>query len=196
MAHITLAQAALWCGGRVEEKYARICFCGASNDSRTIAPGQLFVALVGVRDGNDYIPAAFEKGAAAVLTSRPNDAYPAIVVDDPRIALGQIAAALRRQIGMQVVGVTGSVGKSTTKEMISAVLEGDYIVSKTPANFNNDLGMPMAILAMPDQANPCNRQLEILIQHMPTFSRRVVVVSLSSRRRVSRIVSGYLLLVR
>lgn len=150
MAHITLAQAAHWCGGQVEEKYADICFCGASNDSRTIAPGQLFVALIGVRDGNDYIPAAFQKGAAAVLTSRPNDAYPAIVVEDPRIALGQIAAALRQQIGMKVVGVTGSVGKSTTKEMIAAVLEGDYIVSKTPANFNNDLGMPMAILAMPE----------------------------------------------
>ena len=150
MAHITLAQAALWCGGRVEEQYANITFCGASNDSRTIAPGQLFVALVGVRDGNDFIPAAFQKGAAAVLTSRPNGDYPAIVVDDPRIALGQIAAALRQKIGMKVVGVTGSVGKSTTKEMIAAVLEGDFIVSKTPANFNNDLGMPMAILAMPE----------------------------------------------
>ena len=148
MAHITLAEAARWCGGRVEEQYAHITFCGASNDSRTIAPGQLFVALVGVRDGNDFIPAAFQKGAAAVLTSRENADYPAIVVDDPRIALGQIAAALRQKIGMKVVGVTGSVGKSTTKEMIAAVLQGDFIVSKTPANFNNDLGMPMAILAM------------------------------------------------
>ena len=70
MAHITLAQAALWCGGRVEEKYAHIRFCGASNDSRTIAPGQLFVALVGVRDGNDYIPAAFEPVTVTSLPGR------------------------------------------------------------------------------------------------------------------------------
>lgn len=148
MAVLTLAQAAAWCGGYVAQQYENITFCGASNDSRTILPGQLFVALVGVRDGNDFAPMAFERGAAAVLTARGDLPYPAIVVDDPRIALGQIAAALRQQIGMKVVGVTGSVGKSTTKEMIAATLEGDYIVSKTPANFNNDLGLPMAILAM------------------------------------------------
>lgn len=148
MAQITLAQAALWCDGWVEEQFKNITFCGASNDSRTIAPGQLFVALVGVRDGNDFAPMAFQKGAAAMLTSRRDTGYPAIVVEDPRTALGRIAAALRQKLGMKVVGVTGSVGKSTTKEMIAAVLEGDYIVSKTPANFNNDLGLPMAILAM------------------------------------------------
>ena len=148
MAVITLAQAARWCGGRVEEQYKDLTFAGASNDSRTVQPGQLFVALVGVRDGNDFAPMAFEKGAAAVLTSREDLPYPAIVVEDPRIALGQIAAGLRRQMGMKVVGVTGSVGKSTTKEMVASVLEGDYLVSKTPANFNNDLGLPMAVLAM------------------------------------------------
>ena len=148
MAVITLAQAAAWCGGQVEEKYRDIPFSGASNDSRNIQPGQLFVALIGARDGNEFTPMAFQKGAAAVLTSRRVAEYPAIMVDDPRIALGRIAAALRHHLGMKVVGVTGSVGKSTTKEMIAAVLEGDFIVSKTPANFNNDLGLPMAILAM------------------------------------------------
>lgn len=148
MAKITLAQAAAWCGGRVEEKYKQICFNGASNDSRTIRPGQLFVALTGARDGNDFVPAAFQRGAAAVLTSKHLEGYPAIRVDDPRVALGQIAGKLRRHLGFRVVGVTGSVGKSTTKEMIAAVLEGDFVVSKTPANFNNDLGLPMTILGM------------------------------------------------
>lgn len=148
MAKITLAQAAAWCGGHVEQKYADVCFCGAGNDSRTIRAGQLFVALVGARDGNDFVDMALEKGAAAVLTSQMRGDYPAILVDDPRMALGQIAAGARRQMGMTVVGVTGSVGKSTTKEMIAAVLSGTYIVSKTPENFNNDLGMPMAILGM------------------------------------------------
>lgn len=148
MAKITLAQAAAWCGGRVEEKYKQICFDGASNDSRTIRPGQLFVALTGARDGNDFVPAAFQRGAAAVLSSKCLEGYPTIRVDDPRIALGQIAAKLRQHMGFRVVGVTGSVGKSTTKEMIAAVLEGDFAVSKTPANFNNDLGLPMTILGM------------------------------------------------
>ena len=148
MAVITLAQAAQWCGGQVAQEYQNITFSGASNDSRTIRSGQLFVALVGVRDGNDFAPMAFQNGAVAILTSRTDLPYPAIVVEDPRLALGQIAAALRQHMGMKVVGVTGSVGKSTTKEMIASVLEGDFVVSKTPANFNNDLGLPMALLAM------------------------------------------------
>ena len=65
MAVITLAQAAQWCGGQVAEAYQNITFCGASNDSRTIRAGQLFVALVGVRDGNDFAPMAMEKAQLA-----------------------------------------------------------------------------------------------------------------------------------
>lgn len=148
MASITLEQAAAWCGGLVAEEYKKIAFDGASNDSRTVCRGQLFVALIGQRDGNDFIPMAMEKGAAAVLTSRKGVDCPAIVVEDVRLALGKIAAGLRKKMKLQVVGVTGSVGKSTTKEMIAAVLEGDHIVGKTPANFNNDLGLPMTILGM------------------------------------------------
>jgi UDP-N-acetylmuramoyl-tripeptide--D-alanyl-D-alanine ligase len=134
----------------VEEKYADITFLGANNDSRKIQPGQLFLALQGERDGHDFIPMAMEKGAAAVLCSRKVGDYPAIYVDDPRIALGQIAHEVLKSIGCRVVGVTGSVGKSTTKEMISAVLSSIYRISKTPANHNNDIGMPMAVLSMPE----------------------------------------------
>ncbi len=150
MGKITLAQAAAWCGGRVEDQYKDISFLGANMDSRKIQPGQLFIALVGERDGHDYIPMAMEKGAAAVLCSKPCGDIPAIIVEDPRLALGAIAREERKRIGMQVVGVTGSVGKSTTKEMIASVLEGTYRVEKTPVNQNNDLGMPMAILSMPE----------------------------------------------
>ena len=149
MAEITLRQAALWCGGHVEEKYADVTFLGACNDSRKILPGQLFLALPGARDGHDFIPMAMEKGAAAVLCTKPCGDVPAIIVEDTRIALGKIAKAERQRLGMKVVGVTGSVGKSTTKEMIACVLEGSYRVAKTPVNHNNDIGMPMAILSMP-----------------------------------------------
>ena len=150
MGRITLQQAATWCGGRIDEKYKDVTFLGANNDTRKLEPGQLFLALQGVRDGHDFIPAAMEKGAAAVLCTHCEEDYPAIIVDDPRIALGQIAKQERQRLGMKVVGVTGSVGKSTTKEMIATVLESTYRVSKTPVNHNNDIGMPMAILAMPE----------------------------------------------
>ena len=148
MAKIPLKQAAARCGGTVEEKYENVEFFGANNDTRIIKEGQLFIVLQGARDGHDFIPMAMEKGAAAVLCSRKVGDYPAIYVDDPRIALGQIASEELKRIGCKVVGVTGSVGKSTTKEMIASVLDGTYRVSKTPANHNNDIGMPMAVLSM------------------------------------------------
>ena len=148
MGKLTLKQAALWCGGWVDPKYEDIEFFGANNDTRLIQPGQLFIVLQGVRDGHDFIPQAMEKGAAAALCSRKVGDYPAIYVDDPRIALGKIAKAELDRIGCKRVGVTGSVGKSTTKEMIASVLETAYRVSKTPANHNNDIGMPMAVLSM------------------------------------------------
>ena len=150
MATITLKQAAAWCGGTVEPKYEDVEFFGANNDTRKIQPGQLFIVLQGARDGHDFIPMAMEKGAAAVLCSRKMGDYPAIYVEDPRIALGRIARAERQRLGCKTVAITGSVGKSTTKEMVATVLEGTFRISKTPANHNNDIGMPMAILAMPE----------------------------------------------
>ncbi len=148
MAVITLKQAAQWCGGSVEPRYETVTFSGANIDSRKLQPGQLFVAVVAARDGHDFIPGAMEKGAAAVLCSRICGDWPAILVADTRIALGQIAAGFLREMAPNIIGVTGSVGKSTTKEMIAAVLQTQYKVAKTPANHNNDLGLPSAVLAM------------------------------------------------
>ena len=150
MGKITLRQAAAWCGGTVEEKYADVEFLGATNDTRRLQPGQLFVALQGVRDGHEFIHNAMSNGAAAVLCTRMMGDYPAIYVSNTRLALGEIARRERMRIGMQVVGVTGSVGKSTTKEMIAQVMETTFRTAKTPANHNNDIGMPMAILGMPE----------------------------------------------
>ena len=150
MGKLTLKQAALWCGGWVDPKYENIEFLGANNDTRLIQPGQLFIVLQGARDGHDFIPQAMQKGAAAALCSRNVGDYPCIIVDDPRIALGDIARAECKRIGCKVVGITGSVGKSTTKEMVATVLESTFRIAKTPVNHNNDIGMPMAILAMPE----------------------------------------------
>ena len=174
MGIITLKQAAQWCGGRVDPKYAEVTFLGANNDSRKIEPGQLFIALMGERDGHDYVPAAIEKGAAAVLCSREVGDVPAIIVEDTRLALGAIARGERERIGMKVVGVTGSVGKSTTKEMIAEVLSRSYRVSKTPANHNNDIGMPMAVLAMSEDT-----QVAVLEMGMNHFREIAYLASIA-----------------
>ena len=174
MGNITLRQAAQWCGGQVDPKYADVTFLGANNDTRKLQPRQLFVVLQGARDGHDFIPAAMEAGAAAVLCSRTVGDYPAIIVEDPRKALGDIAREERKRIGMKVVGVTGSVGKSTTKEMIAAVLSQRYRVSKTPENHNNDIGMPMAILSMPEDT-----QVAVLEMGMNHFREIAYLASIA-----------------
>ena len=174
MSRITLKQAAEWCGGRVEEKYENVTFYGANIDSRNLLPGQLFVALVGARDGHDFVPAALERGAAAVLCNHCDGDYPAIVVEDTRKALGDIARGERQRIGMKVVGVTGSVGKSTTKEMIACVLETTYRTGKSPVNHNNDLGLPMAIMALPE-----NTQVAVLEMGMNHFREMAYLTSIA-----------------
>ena len=174
MGNITLRQAAQWCGGQVDPKYADVTFLGANNDTRKLQPGQLFIVLQGARDGHDFIPAAMEAGASAVLCSRNVGDYPAIIVEDPRKALGDIAREERRRIGMKVVGITGSVGKSTTKEMIAAVLSKTYRVSKTPENHNNDIGMPMAILSMPEDT-----QVAVLEMGMNHFREIAYLASIA-----------------
>lgn len=183
MASLTLRQAALWCGGTVDEQYEDVEFFGACNDTRSLQPGQLFLALQGARDGHDFIPDAMARGAAAVLCSRRVGDYPAIYVDDPRIALGKIARKELDRIGPKVVGVTGSVGKSTTKEMIATVLSSVYRVAKTPANHNNDIGMPMAILSM-----PLDTQVAVLEMGMNHF-REIAYLSDIARPDVAVIVN-------
>lgn len=174
MGKITLAQAAAWCGGSIDPKYKDVEFLGASNDTRTIKEGQLFLALKGARDGHDFIPQALEKGAAAVLCEHCDGDFPAIVVADTRIALGQIARGERRRIGMKVVGITGSVGKSTTKEMVATVLETTYRIAKTPANHNNDIGLPMTILSIPEDT-----QIAVLEMGMNHFGEISYLASIA-----------------
>ena len=147
---ITLGQAAAWCGGRVSEKYKDIAFFGANFDTRRLAAGELFVALKGQRNGHDFARAAIDLGAAAVLASEPlEENIPAIYADDTLSALQSIAAAWRERLHCKVIGITGSVGKTTTKEMVAAVLEQRYRTVKTVQNFNNDIGVPVMLLSIP-----------------------------------------------
>lgn len=149
MSVITLKKAATWCGGTVAPEYENLTFTGVQFDSRAIRKGELFVALTGERNGHTYIPVAMEKGATAVLASEAQDAtVPAIYVEDTLKAMQQIARGYRESLSCHVVGITGSVGKTTTKEMVSAVLEQGFLTQKTPKNFNNHIGLPVTLLSL------------------------------------------------
>ncbi|MEB3300108.1 MAG: UDP-N-acetylmuramoyl-tripeptide--D-alanyl-D-alanine ligase [Candidatus Sericytochromatia bacterium] len=121
-------------------------------DSRRPCPGSLFVALSGPRfDGHDFIPAATTHGAKAVLVSDPTAVPPDVtgyVVPDPLRAYGHIARALRRREGWKIVAVTGSSGKTTTKELIADLLARNAQVVRSPENHNNEVGVPKTLLAV------------------------------------------------
>ena len=126
---------------------------GVTTDSRAVQPGQLFIPLVGERfDGHAYIAKALEGGAAGCLTARePETLLPGklyIQVADTRLALKALASWYRDKFDLPVVQVTGSAGKTTTKEMIASVLSQRYNTLRTEGNFNNDIGAPLTLLRL------------------------------------------------
>jgi len=126
---------------------------GVETDSRSVAPGALFIPLLGERfDGHAYIGAALEAGAAGCLTQRERESYlPGkfyIKVDSTHKALRDLAVWYRHRFRIPVVAVTGSVGKTTTKDMIAAVLSEKFTVLKTEGNKNNDIGLPLTLLRL------------------------------------------------
>jgi UDP-N-acetylmuramoyl-tripeptide--D-alanyl-D-alanine ligase len=132
--------------GDADKKSASIA--GAVTDSRQVGKDFLFIPIKGERvDGHDFIPAVFEQGALAVLSEHELDdpAGPYIWVDSTAEAMKKIAAFYRTQLSCKVVGITGSVGKTSTKEMIASVLSEKYDVLKTAGNFNNEIGLPLTI---------------------------------------------------
>ena len=121
---------------------------GVAIDSRNAAPGFLFVPLKGARvDGHTFIPQVMEQGALATLTEEDPSSLtcPCIHVESCEKALRDIAAFYRMQLDIKVVGITGSVGKTSTKETIASVLSRKYNVLKTEGNFNNEIGLPLTI---------------------------------------------------
>lgn len=147
--NITVTQAARICGGRLtgekiyDREIGRVVI-----DSRAVAPGDLFVAYKGERvDGHDYIAAALEKGAACCLAERLPEGVTGsvILVEDVQKALEQLCTAYRESLSLPVVGITGSVGKTTAKEMVWAVLSQKLNVLKTEGNLNNQIGVPMTL---------------------------------------------------
>lgn len=152
MKELTLKQIADWCGGKVSARFEHLRVSRMQSDSRKVRSGDLFVALKGAKaDGHDFAETAINHGAVAALVSRPiSEKLPSIEVEDTLRAYGDIAAGYRKLTGVKVVGITGSVGKTTTKEMTASILEAVYHTAKTEGNHNNNLGLPMTIMDMPE----------------------------------------------
>src|SRR4051794_446125 len=123
---------------------------GACIDSRLVRGGELFVALHGDRDGHDYVGAALDAGAAAALVSERPQREPSVLVGDTFTALTELATAMRARLPDRVVGITGSVGKTSTKDLLAAALARRWRVSASAKSFNNELGVPITVLSAPD----------------------------------------------
>lgn len=144
-------------GGKCSSLYNNVLINEINIDSRKIKNGDLFIALEGeVYDGHDFIDKAICNGASAVIVSKTAAAsqqVPVIQVNDTLKALGQIATFYRQKFSQPVIAVTGSVGKTSTKDMIAAVLSAKYNIHKSQGNFNNHIGMPLTILGLENSHN-------------------------------------------
>lgn len=177
MKNMTLAAIAAACNGKLyygdQSKYpAGYEATQVIIDSRQITEGGVFIATPGERvDGHSFIPQVFEKGALGVVCQTlPTNQYgPCILVEDSFKALKDIATYYRQQLDIKVVGVTGSVGKTSTKEFVAAVLAQKYNVWKTQKNFNNEVGVPLTILQVRDEHEVL--VLEMGINHFGEMER-------------------------
>jgi UDP-N-acetylmuramoyl-tripeptide--D-alanyl-D-alanine ligase len=155
---LTAAMIATATGGTVAAGDAETAISGFSIDSRTLQPGDLFFAIVAARDGHDFVEQALAKGAcgAVVQTAGATGVLRAasgrepvvIQVPDTTLALQDLGRHVRRESGATVVAITGSAGKTTTKETIAAFLSGTYRVTKNKGNLNNHLGLPLSLLEL------------------------------------------------
>ena len=156
MKPLSLEKIALVTGGKyigAEDRRGEL-ITGVVRDSREVRDGSLFVCIRGARaDGHSFANAAFRAGAAACLAEReiPDAEGPYILVESTLEAIKKIAKYYRSLFSIPFVGVTGSVGKTTAKEMVSAVLSRKYCVLKTPENLNNELGVPLTILSLREE---------------------------------------------
>lgn len=172
MKDMTIFSAARAAGGRVAGCGQDAPLSGGVIDSREAAPGLMFCALPGERaDGHEYMRSALEKGAACCLATHVPEGVtgPVILVDDVRSAMAKIAGACRDRLGIPVVGITGSSGKTTAKEMCAAVLSQKYNTLKTEKNFNNELGVPLTLFRIGPEHGAA--VVELGINHFGEMSR-------------------------
>jgi UDP-N-acetylmuramoyl-tripeptide--D-alanyl-D-alanine ligase len=149
MLNLRLKEIAVWVRGVLQGADADVC--GVSTDSRTIRSGEVFVALRGeTHDGHDHVAAAAERGASGAIVSRRVGAdLPQVVVADTLHALGDLASAVRAQRDVTVVGITGSIGKTSVKALAARILARHGPTHSNAGSFNNEIGLPLTLLAMP-----------------------------------------------
>ena len=153
MPNMSLKNIAIACEGTYigDEVLAEKVICGAVIDSRLVQEDYLFIPIKGERvDGHNFIPQVFERGACCVLSEieLENPAGPYIRVKSSEEALKKIAAFYRQSLPIKIVGITGSVGKTSTKEMIASVVAQKFSVHKTAGNFNNEIGLPLTVFGI------------------------------------------------
>ncbi len=146
----TSEQAAAATGGEAKGQWSA---SGLSIDTRSLAWGDLFIPIKDVRDGHDFIPNARAAGACAVISENPNEQAPALIVEDSLMAMRGLAVAARKRSGARRIAVTGSVGKTSLKEAISAICAASGRTHKSQKSFNNHWGVPLTLAAMPADTN-------------------------------------------
>ncbi|MFV0942555.1 UDP-N-acetylmuramoyl-tripeptide--D-alanyl-D-alanine ligase [Bacillus pacificus] len=150
-------------GEGLYESFHHLEIHGVCIDSKNMKEGNLFVPIIRVKDGHKYVKEAMDNGAVASLWKKsygtPPKGIPIIFVDDTLFALQQLAQFYRREINVKVIGITGSNGKTTVKDIIGGILSSTYRVHKTKGNFNSQIGLPLTILEM-------KRDTEFLILEM------------------------------
>lgn len=156
MKHMSLQEITSVCGGTYYGDASLLTkeVSGVAIDSRKIEEGYLFIPIKGTRvDGHNFITQVMEKGALCTLSEKEpeNTKYSYILVDSCEQAMKELAAHYRKALGIKVVGITGSVGKTSTKEMIASVLEQKYKVLKTEGNLNNEIGLPLTIFQIREE---------------------------------------------
>lgn len=140
--------------GRLIQGDVDVIFTGVSTDTRSIKPGDLFIALIGENtNGHIYAESAISSGAAGIIVSEPDfacssSAAPIIAVEDTLFALGETAGYYRNLFDIKMIGVTGSVGKTMTREMIASIIDKKFKVLKNEMNFNNEIGVPMTLFKL------------------------------------------------
>jgi len=152
MLNLKLSDVALWTHGTLRGADADVR--GVFTDTRNPQPGALFIALVGEHfDAHEFVGAAQIGGASAALVAHPVDSdLPQVVVADTLLALGDLASAVRAQRRARVVGITGSNGKTTVKTLVASILALHGKTHVNAGNLNNEIGLPLSLLALPDDA--------------------------------------------
>ena len=171
MVNLPLNEIAEKINGKILQGLPSLSFSRFNIDSRLTEPGEMFIALIANRNGHDFIPEAIKRGALGAVVSQkvstPNTAVGLIEVKDTGLALQELARKVLSEHEVKVIGITGSIGKTSTKEFTSSLLSPKFSVLKSEGNFNNQLGLPLSLLRL-------NKQHQVAVLEMAMSAPREI----------------------